>query len=46
MVSGLKTQDYNERLTLSQRREELDMTEMCKIITEKSAVDPNTWFVI
>jgi hypothetical protein len=30
--------------TLTQRREELDMTEMCKIIIEKLAVDPNTWF--
>ncbi len=50
MVSGLKSQDYNERLkelempTLTQRREELDMTEMFKIMTEKSAVDPNIWF--
>jgi hypothetical protein len=49
MVSGLKSQDYNERLkelempTLSQRREELDMTEMF-IMTKKSAVDPNIWF--
>ena len=30
--------------TLSQRREELDMTEMFKIMTKKSAVDPNIWF--
>jgi hypothetical protein len=30
--------------TLTQRREELDMTEMFKIMTKKSAVDPNTWF--
>ncbi len=50
MVSGLKSQDYNERLkelempTLTQRREELDMTEMFKIMTEKSAVDPNICF--
>jgi hypothetical protein len=50
MVSGLKTQDYSERLkelnmvTLSARREELDMVEMYKIVTGKSAVDANTWF--
>jgi hypothetical protein len=50
MVSGLKPQDYNKRLkelempTLTQRREELDMTQMFKIMTEKSAVDPNIWF--
>jgi hypothetical protein len=50
MVSGLKPQDYNKRLkelempTLTQRREELDMTEMFKIMTEKSALDPNIWF--
>jgi ribonuclease P/MRP protein subunit RPP40 len=50
MVSGLKSHDYNERLreleipTLTQRREELDMTEMYKIMTEKSAVDPSIWF--
>ncbi len=49
MVSGLKSEDYNERLkelempTLTQRREELDMTDI-KIMTEKSAVDPNIWF--
>ncbi len=28
----------------SQRREELDLTEMFKIMTKKSAVDPNIWF--
>ncbi len=50
MVSGLKSQDYNEQLmelkmpTLTQRREELELTEMYKIVSEKSAVDPNTWF--
>jgi hypothetical protein len=50
MVSGLKSQDYNERLkelempTLTQRREKLDMTEMFKIMTKKSAVGPNIWF--
>ncbi len=38
MVSGLKTQDYSERL------KELDMVEMYKIVTGKSAVDANTWF--
>ncbi len=50
MVSGLKSRDYSDRLkelgmpTLTQRREELDMTEMFKIMTKKSAVDPNIWF--
>ncbi len=50
MVSGLKSQNYNQRLkelempTLTQRREELDMTEMFKIMTVKVAVDPNIWF--
>jgi hypothetical protein len=50
MVSGLKSHDYNDRLrelemsTLSQRRDELDMTEMFKIMTKKSAVDHNIWF--
>ncbi len=50
MVSGLKSHDYDERLkelempTLTQRREELDMTEMFKIMTKKSTVDPNIWF--
>jgi hypothetical protein len=31
-------------VTLSARREELDMVEMYKIVTGKSAVDANTWF--
>jgi hypothetical protein len=50
MVSGLKSHEYSERLkelempTLTQRREELDMTEMFKIMTKKSAVNPNIWF--
>jgi hypothetical protein len=30
--------------SLSQRREEMDLSEMYKIMTGKSAVDPNTWF--
>ncbi len=30
--------------TLTQGREELDMTEMFKIMTKKLAVDPNIWF--
>jgi hypothetical protein len=44
MVSGLKSKDYLERLeelkmpTLSQRRDEIDMAEMYKIMTG------NTWF--
>ncbi len=44
MISGLKSRDYNDRLkelkmvTLSARRGELDMTEMYKIATGKSAV--------
>jgi hypothetical protein len=30
--------------TLQQRREEIDMTEMYKIMTGKSAVEPSIWF--
>jgi hypothetical protein len=50
MVSGLKSTEYLERLeelkmpTLQQQREEIDMTEMYKIMTGKSAVEPNIWF--
>jgi hypothetical protein len=50
MVTGLKSKEYEERLkelgmsTLSQRREEMDLSEMYKIMTGKSAVDPCTWF--
>ncbi len=50
MVSGLRSTEYLERLeelkmpTLQQRREEIDMTEMYKIMTGKSAVEPNIWF--
>jgi hypothetical protein len=50
MVSGLKSHNYSEQLkelempTLTQRREELDMTKMFKIMTKKSAVDPNFLF--
>jgi hypothetical protein len=49
MVSGLKSTEYLERLeelkmpTLQQGREEIDMTEMYKIMTGKSAVEPNIW---
>jgi hypothetical protein len=41
MISGLKSRDRLKELkmvTLSARREELDMTEMYKIATGKSAV--------
>jgi hypothetical protein len=31
-------------VTLSARREELDMTEMYKIVTRKSAVNSSVWF--
>ncbi len=50
MVSGLKSKNYSDRLkelkmiTLSAKREELDMTEMSKIVTGKSAVNSSVWF--
>jgi hypothetical protein len=50
MVSGLKSTEYLERLEelkmppLQQRREEIDMTEMYKIMSGKSAVEPSIWF--
>jgi hypothetical protein len=50
MVSGLKSMAYLERLdelkmpTLQQRREEIDLTEMYKIMSGKSAVEPSIWF--
>jgi ribonuclease P/MRP protein subunit RPP40 len=49
MVTGLNSKDYEDRLkelgmsSLSQRREEMDLSEMYKIMTGKSAVDPGTW---
>jgi hypothetical protein len=49
-LSGLKTQDYSERLkelnmvTVSARREELDMVEIYKIVAGKSDVYANSWF--
>ncbi len=50
MVSGLKSTEYLERLdelkmpTLQQQREEIDVTEMYKIMSGKSAVEPSIWF--
>jgi len=50
MVSGLGNKDYSERLidlkmnSLSERREELDMTEMFKIMSGQSDVQCGTWF--
>jgi hypothetical protein len=50
MVLRLKSTEYLERLeelktpTLQQRRKEIDVTEMYKIMSGKLAVDPNIWF--
>lgn len=50
MISGLKSQDYKERLleldmtTLEERRHQSDMVLVYKILTGKDRVEPDTWF--
>ena len=50
MVSGLRSQEYEERLgeleltTLKERRHQADMAMVHRILTGKDNVDPAEWF--
>jgi len=50
MVSGLDGREYEDRLselgltTLEERRHQMDMAEVYKIVTGKGCVSPSEWF--